>query len=59
MKKFLSQLAWVFDYYFAYFLYNPRKRDRYHRYMKHKYGKKYSTGTYSDLEQYRRGRSKY
>lgn len=54
MKQFFLKLGWWFDYYFAYFLYNPRKRDRYHKYMKHKYG-----GSYSDLEKYKRGRSKY
>ncbi len=58
MKQFFLRLAWVFDYYFAYFLYNPRKRDRYHKYMYKKYGRNYS-GSFDDLEKYKRGRSKY
>ncbi len=40
MKKlsiFLKSLEWKFDYYIAYFLYNPKKVDRYHSYMKNKY----------------------
>jgi len=68
MKTFLTKLGWWFDYYFAYFLYHPTKRKRYHRYMFHKYGKVYNErcpdchkeeSSYENLEQYRRGRSKY
>ena len=41
MKKFLKKLDWIFDYYIAYFLYNPNKLHRYHDYMTSKWGDKY------------------
>ncbi len=34
MKKYLEKLEWIFDYYVAYFLYNPHKIERYHKYMR-------------------------
>ena len=42
MKKFLFNLRWLFDYYVIYFTYNPKKIQRYHRYMTKKYGNKYA-----------------
>lgn len=45
MKRLLTKVEWIFDYYIAYLLYNPRKFDRYHDYMKQKWGEKY-TKTY-------------
>lgn len=38
MKNFINKLEYYFDYYVAYFLYNGNKRDRYHAYMRSKYG---------------------
>lgn len=38
MNRLLKKLAWVYDYYFVYFLYNEKKIDRYHGYMKNKWG---------------------
>lgn len=38
----LKKIAWFFDYYILYFMYNERKLDRYHRTMIDKYGKKYT-----------------
>ncbi len=58
MKHLLNKLGWWFDYYFAYFLYNGNKRNRYHNYMRKKYEKDFG-GSYNDLEKYQRGRSKY
>ena len=43
MKKFLTRLDWIFDFYFAYFLYGPTKVHRYHKYMKDKWGEKYES----------------
>lgn len=37
----LKKIAWFFDYYILYFLYNERKINRYHRDMINKYGDKY------------------
>jgi hypothetical protein len=37
MIKFKIKLEWIFDYYIAYFLYNPKKIDRYFRYMDQKW----------------------
>ena len=37
MKKLVEELEWVFDYYIAYFLYNPYKIDRYNLFMKNKW----------------------
>jgi hypothetical protein len=36
MIKFKIKLEWIFDYYIAYFLHNPKKLDRYWRYMSEK-----------------------
>ena len=41
MRKIVSKLSWIIDYYFVYFLYNERKLDRYNDYMKNKWGKKW------------------
>ena len=45
MKKFLTRLDWIFDFYFAYFLYGPTKVHRYHKYMKDKWGDRYESPT--------------
>ena len=37
MIKFKIKLEWIFDYYIAYFLYNPKKIDRYFQYMDQKW----------------------
>ena len=34
MKKYLEKLEWIFDYYVAYFLYNPHKIESYYKYMR-------------------------
>lgn len=67
MENLIKRIGWWFDYYIVYFLYNPKKRHRYHKEMFHKYGKIYGrplpktkkTSPYDDLEKKRRGRSKY
>ena len=41
MRKIVSKLCWIIDYYFVYFLYNERKLDRYYDYMKNKWGEKW------------------
>lgn len=41
MKKIFEELNWIWDYYFAYFLYNDRKRHRYDAYMSIKWGDRY------------------
>ena len=41
MKKFLFNLRWLFDYYLIYFTYNPKKIQRYHKYMIKRYGNRY------------------
>ncbi len=33
MKKITDKLEWIFDYYIAYFLYNPNKIDRYNQFL--------------------------
>jgi hypothetical protein len=33
----MKKLTWFFDYYVAFFLYNPNKIDRYYRYMEEKW----------------------
>lgn len=43
MKKIIDNLTWIFDYYFAPFLYNERKFHVYDKYMKNKYGEKYKS----------------
>ncbi len=35
--RFLKKLNWMCDYYFVYFIYNEKKRNRYHKYMKNKH----------------------
>lgn len=42
MSKLIHKITWYLDYYFVYFLYNPRKRQRYHKMMLQKWGEKYS-----------------
>lgn len=37
MKKFIEELEWIFDYYIAYFLYNPNKIDRYNLFLQDKW----------------------
>lgn len=37
IKKIAKKLEWIFDYYIAYFLYNPRKVDLYHNYLREKW----------------------
>lgn len=41
-KTFLNKLHWYFDLYIRFFLYNDRKRIRYHRYMIDKWGDLYT-----------------
>lgn len=41
METLKDKLIWIWDYYFVYFLYSPRKRIRYHIYMRHRHGDKY------------------
>lgn len=41
MKKLLTEIEWIFDFYFAFMLYNDRKFHRYNRYMLEKWGKRY------------------
>ena len=38
MLKLLNKLDWIYDYYILYFMYNDKKLDRYHSYMKQKWG---------------------
>ena len=33
MNRLINQLDWIFDYYVAYFMYNPNKIDVYYKYM--------------------------
>jgi len=40
-KNILKLIEWKIDLYLFYFLYNPFKRYRYHRYMLGKWGDKY------------------
>jgi hypothetical protein len=37
----MKRIAWFFDFYIVYFLYNEKKLNRYHRNMINKYGNKY------------------
>ncbi len=37
MKNLTEKLEWIFDYYVAYFLYNPHKIARYYRYLNQKW----------------------
>jgi len=41
MRHWLKEIEWILDFYFAYMLYNPNKRYRYHRYMLDKWGDRY------------------
>ena len=41
MKRLLTKLDWIFDFYFAHMLYSDRKFYRYNRYMLMKWGKRY------------------
>ena len=41
MKKILTELEWIWDYYFVYFLYNPHKIHYYHFYMRDKWKDRY------------------
>jgi hypothetical protein len=41
MKKIFEELEWIWDYYFVYFLYSDRKRNRYDAYMSIKWGNRY------------------
>ncbi len=43
MKKIFEELDWIWDYYFAYFLYSDMKRHRYHAYMSDKWGDRYKS----------------
>jgi len=42
MKKFFKKLDWIFDYYVAYFLYNPNKLSMYNDYMSEKWCEKFT-----------------
>ncbi len=37
MKSILNKIAWNFDYYFVYLMYNEKKVERYHEYMHKKW----------------------
>ena len=39
MKKFWKKIEYWFDYHLVYFLYNPRKINRYYEFMNKKWGK--------------------
>lgn len=39
--KLLEKIEWIFDYYFAWTLYNGYKTHQYNRYMIRKWGDKY------------------
>lgn len=41
MKRLLTNVNYWFDYVVGYMMTNPRKKDRYHRYMYTKWGKRY------------------
>jgi hypothetical protein len=41
LKKVLLKIEWWFDYYIAWFLYNPNKRHRYFEYMTKKWKDKF------------------
>lgn len=43
MKNFLIKLEWIYEYYFVYFMFSPHKLQRYHTYMRKKWGDKYCT----------------
>ena len=38
IKKGLKKIEWFFDIYFVWMLYNPRKYDRYIKYIEKKWG---------------------
>ena len=38
IKKIIKKIEWFFDIYFIWMLYNPRKYDRYIRYIEKKWG---------------------
>ena len=38
----MKKLAWIIDYYFLYFLYNPNKIETYHKMMRAKWGDRYT-----------------
>ena len=40
MKKILKKLEWWWDYYFAWMLYNGKKKNKYIDYMEKKWGNK-------------------
>jgi hypothetical protein len=40
-KKLIERLRWICDYYLVYFLYSTNKVERYHKWMKKKWGEKY------------------
>ena len=37
MKKIWEELEWIFDYYIAFFLYNPNKIHRYNQFLQDKW----------------------
>lgn len=41
MKNVIQLILWKIDFYIIYFLYNPKKLYRYHKYMLTRWGKKY------------------
>lgn len=42
MKKILTKIEWIFDYYFAWMTYNGYKLHKYHKYMVNKWGERYT-----------------
>jgi hypothetical protein len=39
MNSIFKRIEFIWDYYFAYFLYNGNKRHRYEQHIENKYGK--------------------
>ena len=42
LKQFFTEIDWRWDYYFGFLLFNGNKAHRYHRYMKRKWGDRYT-----------------
>lgn len=38
LKRVIKKIDWLWDIYFVYFLYNTKKLDRYHAYLRKKWG---------------------
>lgn len=42
LKQFFTEIDWGWDYYFGFLMFNGNKAHRYHRYMKRKWGDRYT-----------------